>query len=113
MCNLVPKLRNATLRFLKCEPSRAAVAAAIRKWNGDELETAMTAQGIPLAVMREPEEWLRIEQGIALQASPLIQTERVSEAPKIRILPPTLLAWFPVIVESSTSTSTPDPKNEA
>jgi crotonobetainyl-CoA:carnitine CoA-transferase CaiB-like acyl-CoA transferase len=85
ICNLVPKLRNATLRFLNCEADREKVAAAIAKWRADELETAMTAQGIPVAVMREPDDWLRTEQGIALQSSPLVHIDRVGEVPPVAL----------------------------
>lgn len=85
MCNLVPKLRNDALRFFGCEANREAVAAEIAKWNADELETAMTAQGIPVAVMREQKEWLGTEQGIALQSSPLVHVERVGESPPIAL----------------------------
>jgi crotonobetainyl-CoA:carnitine CoA-transferase CaiB-like acyl-CoA transferase len=85
MCNLVPKLRDDTLRFLNCAGNREAVAAEIAKWNADELETAMTAQGIPVAVVRENEEWLRTEQGIALRSSPLIHIDRVGDAPPIAL----------------------------
>jgi crotonobetainyl-CoA:carnitine CoA-transferase CaiB-like acyl-CoA transferase len=83
MCNLVPKLRKDTLRFLDCDPNREAVAAAIARWNANELEAAMTAQGIPIAVMREENEWLASEQGIALQSSPLVQIEQVGDVPPV------------------------------
>jgi crotonobetainyl-CoA:carnitine CoA-transferase CaiB-like acyl-CoA transferase len=85
MCNLVPKLREGALRFLDCDANREAVAAAIAKWNANELETAMTSRGIPIAVVREREEWLSSEQGIALQSSPLVSIERVGEAPPIAL----------------------------
>ena len=85
MCNLVPKLRNDALRFLGCDANREAVAAVIAKWNADELETAMTAQGIPVAVVRDSEEWLKAEQGIALQSSPLVHIDRVGEAPPMAL----------------------------
>jgi crotonobetainyl-CoA:carnitine CoA-transferase CaiB-like acyl-CoA transferase len=85
MCNLVPKLRNAALRFLDCDASREAVATAIATWNANDLEAAMAAQGIPVAVMRESEEWLRTEQGLALQTSPLVHIGQVGEAPPIAL----------------------------
>lgn len=85
MCNIYPKLSNAVLSFLNCDANREAVAGEIAKWNAIELETAMTAQGIPVAVVRENEEWLRTEQGMALQSSPLVHIERVGEAPPIAL----------------------------
>src|SRR4051812_41147103 len=85
MCNLVPKLREGALRFLGCDANREAVATVIAKWNANELETAMTSQGIPIAVVRESEEWLSTEQGIALQSSPLVAIERVGEVPPIAL----------------------------
>jgi crotonobetainyl-CoA:carnitine CoA-transferase CaiB-like acyl-CoA transferase len=85
MCNLVPKLREATLRFLDCDANREAVATAIAEWDANDLEAAMTAQGIPVAVVREREEWLGTEQGIALQSSPLVHIEELGEAPPIAL----------------------------
>jgi crotonobetainyl-CoA:carnitine CoA-transferase CaiB-like acyl-CoA transferase len=85
MCNLVPKLREGALRILDCAANREAVAAAIGKWNADDLETAMTAQGIPVAVVRESAEWLGTEQGMALQSSPLVAIERLGETPPIAL----------------------------
>jgi crotonobetainyl-CoA:carnitine CoA-transferase CaiB-like acyl-CoA transferase len=85
MCNLVPKLREGALRILDCEANREAVAAAIAKWNADDLETAMTGQGIPVAVVRESAEWLGTEQGMALQSSPLVAIERLGETPPIAL----------------------------
>ena len=85
MCNLVPKLREGALRFLNCDADRQAVATAIAKWNAEELEAAMTAQGIPIAVVRETEEWVRTEQGTALLTSPLVAIERLSETPPIAL----------------------------
>lgn len=81
MCNIYPKLRNAVLRFLDCDATRETVAEEIAKWNAIELETAMTAQCIPVAVVRENEEWLRTEQGIALQSSPLIHIDLLRAGP--------------------------------
>ena len=83
ICNLVPKLRSNTLSFLNCDANREAVAKAIATWNADELEAAMTAQGIPVAVVRESEEWLATEQGKALQSSPLVHIDRVTDSPPV------------------------------
>jgi crotonobetainyl-CoA:carnitine CoA-transferase CaiB-like acyl-CoA transferase len=85
MCNLAPKLRNATLRFLNCDGNREAVAAAISSWNAAELEDAMAAQGIPIAVVRERNEWLTTEQGIALGSRPLLEIERLTETPPVAL----------------------------
>src|SRR3546814_2961613 len=59
MANLVPKLRNGTLRLLGLDlnADREAVAAAIRRWKGQELEDAMTAEGVPVALVRKAEVW--------------------------------------------------------
>lgn len=85
MCSLVPKLRNATLRFLGCEPERDAVAKAIANWKSEELEAAMTAQGIPVAVVRDGDEWLKSDQGMALQSSPLVPVRRLSESAPVAL----------------------------
>lgn len=85
MCNLAPKLRDNTLRFLNCYATREAVAAAIASWNAEELEAAMAAQGIPVAVVRESEEWLKTEQGKALHSSPLVHIDRVTDSPPVAL----------------------------
>lgn len=85
MCNIYPRLQSAVLNFLGCEASREAVAREIAKWDAVTLEAAMTAQGIPVAVVREREEWLRMEQGAALQSSPLVHIDRLGEGAPIKL----------------------------
>lgn len=83
MVNLIPKLRNDTLAFLKCAPDRSAVQAEISRWDAEELEAAAAAGGVPLAVMRSPDEWAAMPHGIALARSPLVTVELVGDAPRI------------------------------
>jgi len=83
MCNIYPKLRDAVLTFLGCDATREAVVTEIARWDAVALETAMTAQGIPVAVVRDSEEWLRTEQGAALASSPLIHIKRLGEGAPI------------------------------
>jgi len=85
MCSLVPKLRNATLRFLDCEATREAVAKAVANWNSEALEAAMTAQGIPVAVVRDGDEWLKSEQGLALRSSPLIPIKQLAKSAPVAL----------------------------
>ncbi len=87
MANLVPRLRKSTLRFLglDLDADREAVAAAIRRWKGQELEDAMTAEGVPVALVRTVEEWAASEQGAALAACPLIDVATVGEAAPVPV----------------------------
>src|SRR3546814_4477566 len=87
MANLVPKLRNGSLRLLCLDlnADREAVAAAIRRWKGQELEDAMAAEGVPVALVRTAEEWAASEQGAALAACPLIDVATVGEAAPVPV----------------------------
>jgi hypothetical protein len=72
--------REAVLRVLHVDPSREAVAKAVRAWKGDGLETAVVAQGGCAARMRSASEWAQHPQGIAVAAEPLFHAQRHSYA---------------------------------
>lgn len=67
-----PHHRAAALSVLKTDTSADRVAAAVLKWDGDELESAIIAAGGCAAVMRTSEEWRNSAQGLAVAAEPLI-----------------------------------------
>lgn len=64
--------RLAALTVLDCAAERDAVAAAVLRWPGDELEAAVVAEGGCAAAMRSMQSWSNHPQGAALQAEPLV-----------------------------------------
>jgi hypothetical protein len=67
--------RDALLRVLGVPCDRAAVEAAVRKWNVEELESAVVLAGGCAAVMRSDAAWRAHPQGIAVAGEPLVHRE--------------------------------------
>jgi crotonobetainyl-CoA:carnitine CoA-transferase CaiB-like acyl-CoA transferase len=68
-------------RFLNVPPDVARVAEAIGAWDAFELEETATASGLPVCVVRGPAEWLAHEQGALLASQPVIELNRIGDAP--------------------------------
>jgi crotonobetainyl-CoA:carnitine CoA-transferase CaiB-like acyl-CoA transferase len=79
-CNF-PHFRDGVLRLLGCEEDRDAVAKAIARWDGEELETRLIGDGLAAAMMRSLDEWKNHPQAVALEQQPLISIEKIGEAP--------------------------------
>ena len=62
---------------------RAAVAAALERWTALDFEAAATDAGLVVAAMRSHEDWLRHPQSQALAGLPLVEIERIGEAPPL------------------------------
>jgi len=62
-------------------------AAAIGRWRGEELETAVVEEGGAAALVRTAAEWAAHPQGRAVAALPLLRLTRVADAPA-RDVPP-------------------------
>lgn len=75
-----PHHRDAALRVLDVETERAAVAARVSGWNGDELEAAIVAAGGCAAVMRSGREWVQHPQGRAVLSEPVMGMEAGGKA---------------------------------
>jgi hypothetical protein len=67
-----PHHRAAALRVLGVAAERDAVAGAVARWRGDELEEAVVAEGGCAAVLRDPDDWAAHPQGVAVAAEPLV-----------------------------------------
>jgi len=76
-----PHLAASWCRFLNVPPDMEKVAAAVASWDSFELENAASDSGLPICVVRTPEEWLAEEQGALLAAQPVIGLERIGHAP--------------------------------
>jgi crotonobetainyl-CoA:carnitine CoA-transferase CaiB-like acyl-CoA transferase len=70
------------LRVLGCTGERETVAAAIRGWDGAELDSALAQAGLCAALIRSPREWAMLEQAKAIANLPLFEIERIGEAPR-------------------------------
>jgi crotonobetainyl-CoA:carnitine CoA-transferase CaiB-like acyl-CoA transferase len=73
--------RDGVLRLLKCEGTRDAVASALLSWRAADFETAATAAGMVVALMRCFEEWDAHPQAAVVAGEPLIKITRLGDAP--------------------------------
>ncbi len=76
-----PRLRNETLKLLDCAQDAKSVTKAISQWDGLALEAAAEKAGIPIYVLRTPEEFLQLELFQSkLKKEPLIKIEKVADS---------------------------------
>lgn len=69
------------LQVLGCANDRAAVAEAIRGWDGATLDQTLADAGLCAALIRSPEEWAALDQAKAIARLPLFEIERIGDAP--------------------------------
>lgn len=84
-----PKLLDGYLNFFDCGNNKESIAREVAKWDSEALETAMAEAGLPACRALTREEWLAHPQGRALQATPVIEIERVADGPAIPFNTPT------------------------
>jgi crotonobetainyl-CoA:carnitine CoA-transferase CaiB-like acyl-CoA transferase len=82
-----PKLRDGALRVLDCANHEPKVAAAIKSWEGEALEKAFIEAGLVGALVRSQEEWLAHPQGRNLAGRPVVEIERIGDAPPVPLGP--------------------------
>lgn len=82
-----PKLRDGMLKLLNCPNDREAVAAAIARWNGAELEQAVIDRKLVAGLVRTREEWRDHPQGRYVAQLPLVEIERIGDAPVVPMGP--------------------------
>jgi crotonobetainyl-CoA:carnitine CoA-transferase CaiB-like acyl-CoA transferase len=76
-----PHHRDNVLKFLGCAPTRAAIEAALKHWEAIAFETEAYRHGCVVAAMRSPNEWTIHSQAAAVAAVPVVQIEKIGEAP--------------------------------
>jgi len=76
-----PHHLDGVLRLLGVPAERAAVAAAIRSWRGQELEDALAAAGLCAALVRTPGEWRAHPQAAAVAGLSVLEIRRIGDAP--------------------------------
>ena len=76
-----PHHRDNVLKLLGCAPTRAAIEAALKRWQAIAFETEACQRGCVVAAMRSPEEWAQHPQAAAVAAVPVVQIEKIGDAP--------------------------------
>jgi crotonobetainyl-CoA:carnitine CoA-transferase CaiB-like acyl-CoA transferase len=71
------------LSLIKSAPNRDSIAAAIKQWNGRELEDATANAGYVLALHRTFNEWAQHPEGQHLAKIPLIEIIKINETAPI------------------------------
>ena len=72
---------HGVLKVLGCESDPAAVAKAIREWDGPTLDQTLADAGLCAALIRTPDEWAALDQAKAVAGLPLFEIERIGDAP--------------------------------
>jgi crotonobetainyl-CoA:carnitine CoA-transferase CaiB-like acyl-CoA transferase len=79
--NIYPKLRARATTLLRCDDSVNAVQNAILQWRADELETAAAEAGLPFAMLRTTQEFMKeLQYTDVLSREPLIRVEKIGES---------------------------------
>src|SRR5215471_17039832 len=79
--NIYPGLHSRAVNFLKCSDSPESVNNAILQWRAHELETAAQEAGLPFAMVRTTDEFLKEPQYTeVLSKMPLISVEKIGES---------------------------------
>ena len=81
-----PHHREAALAALGVANDKAAVTAAVARWQADAFETAVVAAGGCAATMRDLPAWAAHEQGRAVAAEPLVWHDAGMPAPAERLV---------------------------
>lgn len=75
--------------FLNCGASNEAFQHAVGTWNAEELEAECVKRGLPLTIVRSPEEWRRHPHGQRLAARPVIDIQKMSDGEPVPFTPST------------------------
>ena len=76
-----PHHRAGILRSLGCKDDSGEIASAIARTDAFELEDGLAARGLPGYAQRTPREWAAHPQGVALATVPVLEIERLGDAP--------------------------------
>jgi len=75
-----PHHRERLLALLGCDGTREAVAAAVARWKGEDLEDAVAAANAVSAMVRSREEWREHPQGRAVRALPTLEIVKIGDS---------------------------------
>jgi hypothetical protein len=86
--NVYPRLRSRATALLRCDDSVNAVQNAMLQWRADELETAAAEAGLPFAMLRTTEEFMKeLQYTEVLSREPLIRLEKIGESDQVPFKP--------------------------
>jgi crotonobetainyl-CoA:carnitine CoA-transferase CaiB-like acyl-CoA transferase len=72
---------------LECADGETDIAAAVKGWDALALEDAVVGAGACAAMVRSAAEWRTLEQAQALEGLPLLEIDRIEEAPRLSLQP--------------------------
>lgn len=87
LTGIYPHLYDRILKVLKTLPDGEAIRAAVKQWNGQELEDTLAAGNGVAVLHRTRDEWLAHPQGKYLAGTALIEIVKVGEAPPRQFSP--------------------------
>jgi crotonobetainyl-CoA:carnitine CoA-transferase CaiB-like acyl-CoA transferase len=73
--------RAGVVRVLACVNDHESVIRAIRTWDAATLDQTLADAGLPAAMIRSPAEWSALPQARAIAGLPLLEIERIGDAP--------------------------------
>jgi len=73
-------LKERVQKVLNCEVTPEAVAAAVKKWDAQDLEDALADAQACGGMVRTPAEWLSHPQGKALALQPVVEIEKIGDS---------------------------------
>ncbi|HEV2235625.1 MAG TPA: CoA transferase [Ktedonobacterales bacterium] len=76
-----PQHREGVLRLLGCAYDRAAVAAALQRWQAEPFEAAAADAGLCVTMLRSFAEWDAHPQAHAVASLPVLILRRIGDAP--------------------------------
>lgn len=76
----LPNLEKRVLDVLKCEETPESVATAVKKWNSQDLDTAIAEAKACGGVVYNPEEWLKTPQGKYLASKPVVEITKIADS---------------------------------
>ena len=86
--NIYPRLRAGATTLLRCDDSVSAVQNAMLQWRADELETAAAEAGLPFAMLRTTQEFMKeLQYTEVLSREPLIRVEKIGESDPVPFKP--------------------------
>ncbi|WP_020572278.1 CoA transferase [Parafrankia discariae] len=90
-CNF-PHHRNGILELLDAPNDRAAVERSVARFEAESLELELQAMGMCATMARDEDEWRAHRQAKAVAELPVLETERIGDAPAQRLEPADLPA---------------------
>lgn len=76
----LPHLAQGLIEVLQCDDNKRSVKAAVKEWNGQDLEQKIAERGLCGVLARSKDEWANHSQGKALENLPAVTISRIGDA---------------------------------